>query len=198
MTTSKGLLSWRTCLSVLLAFGCLAPCLIAVGDDGGLLPLPAAEPAALRLSDLDGRDHSLRDLRGQVVLVNFWASWCPPCIEEMPSIQRLAERMDGRPFAVVGVNVGEPRLRVKSMVDRLNVRFPVLLDRESAVFGEWEVSVLPSTYVLDTAGVPRYLGRGAREWDADEIIELVERLMDSGRTTGRGYPPPKSRADSSR
>ncbi len=102
----------------------------------------------------------------------------------MPSIQRLAERMDGRPFAVFGVNVGEPRLRVQSMVDRLNVRFPVLLDRESAVFAEWEVSVLPSTYVLDRVGVPRYLGRGALEWDADEIVELVGGLMDSGSGDG--------------
>ena len=143
-------------------------------------PVPAAPPVELRLPDLEGRERTLDELKGKVVLVNFWASWCTPCITEMPSIQRLAEAMRGKPFAVIGVNVGEAVGRVRVVVQRLGTNFPMLLDKDSAVFDRWGVTVMPTTYVLDGEGMVRYLGRGPLEWDGVEISEALERLLGAG------------------
>ena len=143
---------------------------------GELSPAAASAPVELGLPDLEGRERGLGEFRGKVVLVNFWASWCTPCIEEMPSIQRLAELMRDRPFAVVGVNVAEHARRAKAMAERLGIGFPVLLDRESDVFHRWGGTVLPTTYVLDGAGVVRYVGRGPLDWDASDVVKTLEGL----------------------
>ncbi len=160
---------------VRLALFCLSLVAVTAGA-GELSQVPASAPVVLGLPDLDGRERGLEEFRGRVVLVNFWASWCTPCIEEMPSIQRLAELMRDRPFAVIGVNVAEQARRAKAMVERLGIGFPVLLDRESEVFHRWGGTVLPTTYVLDGEGVVRYLGRGPLEWDAPDVVKTLESL----------------------
>ncbi len=170
----------RARIVIWLALTCASPLPVAKSAAGEISSVSAAPPVELRLPDLDGRELGLNELRGKVVLVNFWASWCTPCLEEMPSIQRLAERMSGRPFAVIGVNVAESGLRVGAMVERMGIRFPVLLDPDSAVFDEWGATVLPTTYVLDGEGRVRYVGRGPLEWDADEINDLLTGLMEAG------------------
>ena len=148
----------------------------ATAGAGELSPAPvsASAPVELGLPDLEGRERGLEEFRGKVVLVNFWASWCTPCIQEMPSIQRLAELMRDRPFAVIGVNVAERERRAKAMAERLGIGFPVLLDREGEVFHRWGGTVLPTTYVLDGAGVVRYVGRGPLEWDEPDIVKTLE------------------------
>ncbi|MGB5831804.1 MAG: TlpA disulfide reductase family protein [Thiohalocapsa sp.] len=172
--------AWRIGMPVLATLICPLLLSSAIGAVGGeFLPAPAATPPELRLPDLDGRERNLDQFAGQVILVNYWASWCKPCIDEMPSIQRLAKQMDGRQFAVVGVNVAESTLKVRSMVKRLRIDFPVLLDRDSAVFRAWNAGVLPTSYLLDGNGVVRYLARGPREWDSDEIIGLIGDLLDA-------------------
>lgn len=133
----------------------------------------------LTLPDLEGRERSLVELRGKVVLVNFWASWCSPCLEEMPSLQRLANGMRDRPFVVIGVNVAEGEGRVKAVVQQLDIAFPVLLDEDSAVFTRWGARLLPTTYVLDREGVVRYIGRGPLEWDGVEASEMLNALAGS-------------------
>ena len=163
-----------------VALACLIVVASAAPADGDFSPVPAAPPVELRLPDLEGRERTLDELTGKVVLVNFWASWCTPCITEMPSIQRLAEAMRGKPFAVIGVNVGEAVGRVRVVVQRLGTKFPMLLDKDSAVFNRWGVTLLPTTYVLDGEGMVRYLGRGPLEWDGVEISEALERLLGAG------------------
>lgn len=155
------------------------------------LPAPAAElsqvPTALapgvELPDIAGKQRSLGEFTGRVVLVTFWASWCRPCVEEMPSIRRLAEAMTDAPFAVVGVNVGEGERRVQAAAGRLGIGFPVLLDEDSATFADWGADVLPTAYVLDGFGRIRYVARGPLEWDRDDIIERLKRL--AAEHTGR-------------
>ncbi len=174
----------RIVLGLLQAFLSLAPAVVA----GELWPVVPTQPSALLLPDLGGQERGLEELRGKVVLVNFWASWCAPCIAEMPSIQRLAEAMRGRPFAVVTVNVGEGELRAKAMVERLGLGLPVLLDKDSAVFDRWQATVLPTTYLIDAAGVPRFVGRGPLEWDGVEAGELVSRLLDEAAAQADANP----------
>ena len=165
----------RVKTSVGLALAWLSLVAVAAGA-GELSPATASSRVDLLLPDLDGHDRRLDEYRGKVVLVNFWASWCTPCIEEMPSLQRLVELMRGKRFAVLGVNVDEGERRVKTMVQRLGIGFPVLLDKDSAVFRRWGATVLPTTYVLDGEGVVRFAGRGPLEWDAPDIVEALERL----------------------
>ena len=131
----------------------------------------------LKLPDLSGEQRSLDEFTGKIVLVNFWASWCRPCIQEMPSILRLAEAMQEQPFAVIGVNVGEGERRAQAAAKRLKIDFPVLLDKDSAEFKGWGATVLPTAYVLDGDGRIRYVSRGPLEWDRADIIDMLEDLV---------------------
>ena len=158
-------------LSVLSLWSLAAPA-------GELSEVPDGLRLELNLPDLAGQQRSLEKFAGKVLLVNFWASWCRPCIEEMPSIQRLAREMHGKPFAVIGVNVGETERRVQATVKRLEIDFPVLLDKNSAVFESWGATVLPTTYVLDGNGRVRHVGRGPLEWDRVDIIDLLGDLTE--------------------
>ncbi len=137
---------------------------------------PAAAPV-LELPDLNGVLRNLADWRGNVVLINFWAGWCQPCIEEMPGIRRLEEQMRGRPFTVVAVNVAEPQRRVAQTAVKLGLDFPVLLDAEGAVFKAWGGKGLPTSVLIDRNGTMRYLGLGPLEWDGAEAIDAIEGLL---------------------
>jgi peroxiredoxin len=143
---------------------------------GELTALPAASPPGFSLPDLAGRPRSLDDFAGKVVLVTFWASWCSPCIEEMPSIRRLSARMANRPFTVVGVNVGEPERRARAAAGRLGIEFPILLDRDSSVFEGWGADILPTAYVLGRSGRVRYIAHGPVDWEQDEIVDTLKQL----------------------
>jgi thiol-disulfide isomerase/thioredoxin len=147
------------------------------------------ETPALSLQDLGHRIHSLDEHRGQVVLVNFWASWCGPCVIEMPSLQRLQETMSGKPFAVLAVNVGEPRVKVWNFAAKLNLQFPLLLDQDGQTASDWQVDVYPSSFLIDTQGRIRYVVYGARNWDDTETIQTIEGLLgDSGKVIQQAKP----------
>jgi thiol-disulfide isomerase/thioredoxin len=143
---------------------------------GELSEVPVALPLELNLPDLSAQQRNLDEFDGKVLLVNFWASWCRPCIEEIPSIQRLAEAMQDSAFAVIGVNVGEAQRRVQATTKRLEIDFTVLLDKESAVFNGWGATVLPTTYVLDRSHRVRYIGQGPLEWDRVDIVDMLKKL----------------------
>jgi peroxiredoxin len=148
------------------------------GPAGELSEAPVALRLALDLPDLFGQQRNLDEFVGKVLLVNFWASWCRPCIEEVPGIRRLIEAMAETPFAVIGVNVGEAERRVQATAKRLRMEFPILLDKDSATFKGWGATVLPTAYILDGSGRVRYIGRGPVEWDRVEIIELLVQLAE--------------------
>lgn len=145
---------------------------------GELSEVSAILPPSLSLVDLMGRQRSLNEFANKVLLVTFWASWCRPCIEELPSIQRLALEMHGKPFAVLGVNVGEGERRVRETTKRLEIDFPVLLDKDSTMLKKWGATVLPTAYVLDRSGRVRYIGRGPLEWDRIDIIDMLGKLAE--------------------
>jgi thiol-disulfide isomerase/thioredoxin len=135
-----------------------------------------AEPA-FTLEGLDGKPHRLADYRGKVVLVNFWASWCPPCLAELPGIQRLADRMTGMAFAVLLVNVGESPFRVSKFLKLTGVRLSSLLDDKGETFKAWRGAVYPTSFVLDAQGRVRYVAYGPLEWDSDQIVATLTPLL---------------------
>ena len=165
---------------LLLVAGLLAVLLISTASAAGTLqPFEDDSPTPdFSLSDLKGTTHTLADYRGKVVLVNFWASWCPPCIKEMPGLQRLQEKLTGQPFVILPVNVGEKKYRVWKFVKLINFTLPVPLDTDSKTFADWDASVLPTSFLLDTKGRIRYRVLADLEWDNEDVIALIEALIN--------------------
>jgi thiol-disulfide isomerase/thioredoxin len=131
---------------------------------------------ALKLADADGRERSLAEWRGKTVVVNFWATWCEPCREEMPSLERLKARLSGKAFDVLAVNVGESPERVARFTREVPVTFPIVYDKDSAMAKTWKVRGYPTSYVLGPDGRIRYYFVGELDWASDEVVRAIEAL----------------------
>jgi peroxiredoxin len=131
----------------------------------------------LALRDLQGRLHRLEDYRGKVVLVNFWATWCGPCREEMPSINKLRAALAARPFAVLAVNVGEPESRIGRFIGEVPLDFPVLLDQDTAVAKAWQARILPASFVVGPDGRIRYSVLGEIDWTDARVRKAIDALL---------------------
>ncbi|MEP9378180.1 TlpA disulfide reductase family protein [Aquabacter sp. CN5-332] len=123
----------------------------------------------------------LADLRGRIVLVHFFATWCEPCREELPALARFAERFAGRPVVIIAVDVEEVDARVRRFLAETPVPFAVLMDRDRAVTKAWQVSALPSTVVLDADLRPRFMAEGDVDWDRREADVPLSALADEAR-----------------
>ena len=134
-------------------------------------------PPPLELQDLEGRPHRLQDYRGKVVLINFWATWCEPCREEMPSMNKLRASLAGRPFAVLAVNLAEPETRIRDFMRRVPMDFPVLLDRDTSAAKAWKARVLPASYLVDPDGRIRYSVLGELDWTRERVRKTILELM---------------------
>jgi thiol-disulfide isomerase/thioredoxin len=156
---------------------CAALASAASADRTRFIPPKEAAAPSLALNDPGGKPHSLADYRNQVVLVNFWATWCEPCVEELASMQKLQERLSGRPFAVLLVNYGEARSRVVDFVGREAVRSTVLLDPNQDASRAWRVRVLPASFLVGRDGKVRYSVIGELDWASDDAIEVVQDLL---------------------
>ena len=144
-----------------------------------LAAVPGALPApALELEAFDGSRFRLAGHEHQVVLVNFWASWCRPCVEEIPSLHRLQAEIDNPDFAIVTVNVGENRERIGRFLEKVPLELPLLMDLDGKVSTDWKIYVYPSSYLVDHQGKIRYAYLGALEWDSTETIKMIQRLLN--------------------
>jgi peroxiredoxin len=125
-------------------------------------PAPNAVAPDFTLRGADGRNVRLDELRGQVVLVNFWATWCGPCREEMPHLNQLYDKYRKSGFVLLGVNIDDDPRTALATAAKLNVEFPVLLDTDKKVSKQYDLSTMPSTVVIDRDGKVRYIHRGYR------------------------------------
>ncbi len=149
---------------------------------------PAPAPSLL-VRDIAHTERTLSNYRGQVVLVNFWATWCPPCRAEMPSMERLRQKMAGRPLVILGVNSGESPDEVNDFLTGMKIEFPILLDLDSANARRWKVFALPTSFLVDAEGRVRYSLAGAVEWDSDEALERIEKLLAERRLAVKPLNP---------
>ncbi|MHB1052568.1 MAG: TlpA family protein disulfide reductase [Thiobacillus sp.] len=138
----------------------------------------AATPApALKARDMSGAPKTLADYRGKVVVLNFWASWCPPCLREMPSMERLRVKMKGQPLEIVALASAEGPDDVKAFLSKMKLGFPILLDADGSNTKRWKVFALPTTFLLDAKGRVRYVMTGPVEWDEDEALRIIESML---------------------
>jgi len=136
------------------------------------------DPPPLHLSTLNGGSIDLKQYKNHVVLVNFWATWCPPCVHEMPSMQRLSEKLIGDPFQILGVNIAEDQPTVENFLQtKINVGFPILMDTDGKVLRQWNVMAFPTSFIIDKKGKIRYALFGSIDWDTKEIINKIETLI---------------------
>jgi len=160
-------------LSLLLASGLL---ILGLAPAAFAVSLQESAPD-FTLKSLDGGNLRLDEYRGQVVLINFWASWCGPCRQEMPLLDRLHQRYEDTGFAVLGVNVEGEVAPAREIVDKTNVSFPVLIDEGQLVSELYKLEAMPSTVVVDRDGRIRYIHRGYKPGDEAKYVEVVKELI---------------------
>ena len=141
-------------------------------------PKPLAAPA-FEATTPDQRTLRLGDLRGRYVLLNFWATWCVPCLQEMPSLERLHRTLGPGRLTVLAVSQDEDgALQVTPLVRKLALTFPIALDPEQRVAASYGVGVLPSTFLIDPQGRVLAAANGAREWDSAAALEYFRELTE--------------------
>ncbi len=161
-----------------------APAAPGKGLDADLQPYAGApRPHAIALPDAQGKMHrlALQDYRGRVTVVNFWATWCPPCVQEIPSLNRLAQAMQGEPFRLVSVNYAQGGQTIQAFMKKVQVDFPVLVDADGSEAAQWNVIAFPSTFVVGPDGRIRYGVNAAIHWDSPAVLAKLKQLAAQAR-----------------
>jgi len=135
------------------------------------------KPSPIKLIDTNGDTFIKNQYSKRVTIINFWATWCSPCIEEIPSLNRLKSSLRDRPFDLISINYAEDLDTIKKFMKKVNVEFPVLLDQNGEFAKQWNVITYPSTFIIDTKGNIVYGVNAAIEWDSPEVIEKIKLLF---------------------
>lgn len=143
---------------------------LAAGGDAGPAP-------AFTLTALSGQQAALSQFKGQVVMVNFWATWCGPCQQEMPLLDQMYRKYKPAGFTLIGVNVDKETPVVKELLARKPVSFPVLLDPANQVSKAYHVDEMPSTVIIDRKGEIRFIHRGYKPGDENEYQDRIRQLI---------------------
>ncbi len=163
----------RTWLGVLGSLIVAMACLPA-GAGAEAAPGPAAE---FRLASRAGKPVALSDLKGQVVLVNFWATWCGPCRKEMPLLEQIHKKYGPLGFVMLGVNVEEDTRLMDTFLKDVPVSFPILLDPANGVSKLYSVSAMPSTVIIDRKGRVRFIHQGYVPGDESKYQDMIRQLI---------------------
>ena len=154
---------------------------VMVGCQKKEAPLGKAEldkPAPkFSLVDTEGNRVELEAMKGKVVFVNFWATWCPPCREEMPSMLRLSKKMAGKPFAMVTILMNDDPANAKTFYKGIGGSLPTLLDPDQSVANAYGITGVPETYIVDKQGVLRRKFIGGWPWDSPEAEKLINQYL---------------------
>jgi thiol-disulfide isomerase/thioredoxin len=139
----------------------------------------------INLIDVDSKPVSLSEYKGKIVLLNFWATWCPPCVKEMPSMQRLKNHFADKPFEIVAINIGESSTAVSSFLFELDTEltFPILLDEEGMSYQAFGIRGLPMTLLLDEEGGLILRTLGGKDWDSEAAIQLIDEALNSKKSS---------------
>ena len=151
----------------------LLPCVTVHAGDMA----PGSLAPAFTLKSLKEKNLSLREYRGQVVMINFWATWCGPCRQEMPALNALYEKYRDAGFVLLGVNVDAEPASAARMVDRLKVTYPVLFDRDKKASALYQVKAMPTTVLIDRDGKVRHIQKGYHAGYEDKYQEQVRGLL---------------------
>ena len=125
---------------------------------------------------MDGVSHQLSDYRGKTVIINFWATWCPPCREEMPSMERAWNKIKDQNIMMFAINVGEDEDTIFTFLGDYPASFTILLDTSGTLIEQWPVKGLPTTFVVSPEGKLVYRAIGGREWDDDALLDKIRKL----------------------
>jgi peroxiredoxin len=135
---------------------------------------PVAPPVDLFTPD--GARLSLAKLRGKVLLVTFWATWCEPCVTEMPSMQALRDQLAPR-FEVLGVNYQEGPEKINAFIEAMGIHFPIVRDTDGAVAKAWGARIFPSSYVVDRNGNIKHVLVGGADWTSAKLVATIRALL---------------------
>jgi peroxiredoxin len=152
----------------------IAALAIAVPALAGSASAPAPQ---FTLTARSGRDVSLAQYHGQVVMINFWASWCGPCRQEMPLLESIYKKYNKLGFTLLGVNVEPDSQAADDWLKATPVTFPILYDKESKVSKLYDVAGMPSTVIIDRSGKLRMLHRGYKPGDENEYLDSIRSLI---------------------
>lgn len=144
---------WVRRALMLIMVGAVALAIYKTLDDGEQQTVDEGmEAPDFQLQTLDGKEMKLSELQGQAVLLNFWATWCEPCRDEMPAIQKVYEKHRDKGLEVVGVNIAESQLTVKGFVRQLDLTFPIVFDKERKVVDQYRIGPIPTSLFIDSDG----------------------------------------------
>ena len=138
---------------------------------------PSSTAPDFTLHTMNGPNMRLQEQRGKVVMINFWATWCGPCRQEMPHLDRLYDKYKSSGFVLMGINVDDDTRNAAAVAAKLGVRFPVLLDTDKQVSRLYDLSTMPSTVIVDRDGKVRYVHRGYLSGYEDTYDKQVRELL---------------------
>jgi peroxiredoxin len=142
-----------------------------------LAPAKISKAPELSVRDAKGDVRRLDEYRGQAVVLNFWATWCEPCLSEMPSLEDLERKFSGRAFKILAVNFAESEERVKAFLENYGIKLEVLYDKDMGAAKRWNARILPASFVIDPEGRVRYTVLGEADWTAPAIVSAIEKLV---------------------
>ena len=136
-------------------------------------------PIPINLPDISGKVQLRDNYQNKITIVNFWASWCSPCVQEIPSLNRLRDKMTDLPLELISINYAEDAQTIKEFMHKVDVRYPVLLDSTGLVASNWKVIAFPSTYIMGADGKIHYAVNAAIEWDTPEVVNSLMKLYQT-------------------
>ncbi len=157
----------------------LVPALLPAAPGALLMDIPNKPVPSFDFSAelVGGEKVKLSDFKGKVIFLNFWATWCPPCLAEMPAMERLFRKMKDKPFHMFAVNLMEKRPKVKKFLASKDFTYDIVMDPEGEISEKYNAENLPTTYILDKQGRIIRRAIGPRIWDGPESVALFEKLV---------------------